>query len=54
MVKKEIKVEVIYTDGYEDRIAKALAKIAQKHVQGENTWTRSEEYTDRAILAAAQ
>lgn len=32
MVKKEIKVEVIYTDGWKDRFAKACAEVAKRKI----------------------
>jgi hypothetical protein len=33
MKQKEIKVEVIYTEGYKERFAEALVRVAEKHVE---------------------
>lgn len=33
MKKQEIKVEVIYTDGWKERFAEALVKAAERHTE---------------------
>lgn len=33
MRKKEIRVEVILTEGYKERFTEALVRVAEKHVE---------------------
>ncbi len=33
MKRKEIRVEVTFTEGYKERFAEALVRVAEKHVE---------------------
>lgn len=33
MKQKEIRVEVTFTEGYKERFAEALVRVAEKHVE---------------------